>query len=154
MNDESNNKGCKHRLCDERDGYPCINPRLQPAGQSPGCPRASGSFTRCGSSREPTVQQQPPPCCCWTVWPGVIVVDLPVPVAVVVEPMLRKAEHYLWVDPRCRSHYSPVLNLLSHRQERLLDVRRVLRRCLQERDGKLVGEFLCKLRSAPLLPFE
>ena len=71
-----------------------------------------------------------------------IVVDLPVPVAVVVEPMLRKAEHYLWVDPRCRSDYSPVLNLLSHRQECLLDVRRVLRRRLQEGDGELVRELL------------
>ena len=36
----------------------------------------------------------------------------------------------------------PVLDLLRHRQERLLDVGSVLRGSLQEWDRQLVGEFL------------
>jgi len=42
---------------------------------------------------------------------------------------------------------APILDLLGHSQERLLDVGRVLRGGLKERDGQLVGEFLkCQKR--------
>lgn len=37
---------------------------------------------------------------------------------------------------------SPILDLLRHRQERLLDIRRVLRTCLQHRDAQLVRKLL------------
>lgn len=36
----------------------------------------------------------------------------------------------------------PILDLLGHGQERLLDIRCVLGGGLQERDGQLIGEFL------------
>jgi len=43
---------------------------------------------------------------------------------------------------RRRAGSHAVLDLLGHSQERLLDIRRVLRRGLQEGDRKLVSEFL------------
>lgn len=70
-----------------------------------------------------------------------IVDDLPVPAAVVVEPMLnetgqsRRPALAMWLDV-------PVLDLLRHSQESLLDVSGVLRRRLQEGDAELVSEFL------------
>jgi hypothetical protein len=36
----------------------------------------------------------------------------------------------------------PVLDLLRHSQEGLLDIRCILRRCLQEGNAQLVGKFL------------
>lgn len=47
----------------------------------------------------------------------------------------------------------PVLNLLGHRQESLLDVRRILRRSLQEWDAQLVRKFLQEPRN-PLAEFQ
>ncbi len=60
-----------------------------PTRQSPCC--QSGSDSVIHMTR--TVQQHPPPCCCWTLWPGVMVDDLPVPGAAVVEPMLIENEY-------------------------------------------------------------
>lgn len=70
-----------------------------------------------------------------------IVEDLPVPEGVVVDPILRGAL------VGCVTAYQteddvPVLDLLRHRQESLLDVGRILGRGLQEGNGQLVGEFL------------
>lgn len=70
-----------------------------------------------------------------------IVDDLPVPAAVVVEPMLNETG-----QSRCPALAMridvPVLDLLRHSQESLLDVGSVLRRRLQEGDAELVSEFL------------
>ena len=41
---------------------------------------------------------------------------------------------------------SPVLDLLCHGQESLLDICRILRRSLKERDSKLIGKFLQQQR--------
>ena len=68
--------------------------------------------------------------------------DLPVPEVVEVEPMLRREVSCPPSSGVPFSWYSPVLDLLSHRQERLLNVRRVLRRCLKEGNAELVCEFL------------
>lgn len=40
------------------------------------------------------------------------------------------------------AQYLPVLDLLSHGQESLLDVCGALRRCLEEGDAELVRKFL------------
>lgn len=70
-----------------------------------------------------------------------IVVDLPVPGAVDVEPILQFEIIRGGETSRRRIHV-PVLDLLRHCQERLLDIRGVLRRGLEEGDVKLVREFL------------
>ena len=68
-----------------------------------------------------------------------MVVDLPVPEVVEVDPMLRPQS----VPHKSRTKRdSPVLDLLRHRQERLLDIRGVLRGGLQEWDAQLVRKFL------------
>ena len=63
------------------------------------------------------------------------------PEVVEVDPMLRTCTQLFVNDTQMRD-LIPVLNLLGHRQESLLDVGRVLRRRLQEGDGELVRELL------------
>ena len=70
------------------ENHSCIS-QLRSTQQSPHCKSMRSAQQH--KLYQPAAQQQPPPCCCWTFWPGVIVVDLPVPVAVVVEPMLEAA---------------------------------------------------------------
>jgi hypothetical protein len=60
-----------------------------------------------------------------------------------VDPMLKETnqqEHSL----RKNQENGPILDLLCHSQESLLDVGCVLRRSLKERDVQLVGKFLEK----------
>jgi len=76
-------------------------------------------------------------------WPGVIVFVLP-PGPVEFEPILfPKAmvnTQWLWQYPGKSN--APILDLLGHSQERLLDVGRTLRGGLKEGDVQLVGEVL------------
>ena len=77
-------------------------------------------------------------------WPTLRADLPPGPEAIEVEPMLRSTHRGLSVIPlwggQCRD--SPVLDLLGHGQESLLDVGSVLSRGLEEWDIQLVGEFL------------
>ena len=69
--------------------------------------------------------------------------DLAAPEGVELEPMLF-GKYYVNFKPlSVRMDISvPVLNLLSHGQECLLNVRRILCRRLEEGDVQLVGKFL------------
>ena len=66
--------------------------------------------------------------------------------------MLRICTQLFVNDTRMRD-LIPVLNLLGHRQESLLDVRRILSRSLQEWDAQLVRKFLQEPRN-PLAEFQ
>lgn len=71
-----------------------------------------------------------------------MVVDLPVPDVVEVEPMLRKMSEFALIPNCYLPDHSPVLDLLRHSQECLLDVGGILCRGFQERNRELVGEVL------------
>ena len=68
-------------------------------------------------------------------------VDLPVPEVVEVDPMLQILTQPFVDDTRMKD-LIPVLDLLRHRQECLLDIRRVLRGCLKDGYRQLVRKFL------------
>ena len=78
-------------------------------------------------------------------WPGVIVFALP-PGPVEVEPILFPSagqyEFGQWVENISKRSDAPILDLLGHGQERLLDIGRTLRGGLKEGDIQLIGEFL------------
>jgi len=85
------------------------------------------------------IQQHPPDCCCCTDWPGVTVEDFAPPAGVDVDPILKE----LSVSRNdAFGNHLPIFDLLSHGQERLLDIRCVLGGGFQERDGQLIGKFL------------
>lgn len=86
------------------------------------------------------VQQQPLDGCSLTGFPGVTVEDLAAPAGVEVEPILSST--FSIRNPTTGEIDQPLLNLPGHGQERLLNVRRILGRSLQEGDRKLVREFL------------
>ena len=52
----------------------------------------------------------------------------------------------LGVGSGLRAH--ALLDLAGHGEESLLDITRVLGRCLEEGDAQAVGEFLCSIKSA------
>jgi len=76
------------------------------------------------------------------VWPGVTVEVFAAPDGVELEPMLpEESNQAMLTDDRKRKD-KPVLDLLSHGQEGLLNVGRILGGCLQEGDAQRIGEFL------------
>lgn len=65
--------------------------------------------------------------------------DFAPPAGVDVDPILKQL---LVSRHDAQADYLPIFDLLGHGQEGLLDIRCILGRGLQERDGQLIGKFL------------